>query len=818
MSANDESQDGPASVAFARGQKIGAGRFTLMRPIGRGGMGEIWLAQDERLREPVALKFLPPAIRSDATALDDLLRETARSHKLTHPNIVRIFDLHEDGPLAFIAMEYVDGPNLASVRLQQPNRLLKWDFLGPVAMQLCGALEYAHGEKVIHRDIKPSNIMVDSRGRVKLADFGIAATVTDSMSRVSLRHATSGTSLYMSPQQMNGEKPRPTDDIYALGATLYELLTSKPPFHTGDIAHQVRYIAPPPVDERLAEFELTNDVPRHVIATIKACLAKDPAQRPQNAALLAEYLRGDADAKTLAPIQESTAPTTTRGTALTTSGEAPERYVSPRTDKERLATTSSGDPPSQSNLVIMAVVVLLVVAGVLWYGFSHSEPKDENNTGPQENAMPNADSKDSTATSTPNDIGIVVPPLAGPSNSVVVQSPPPTNDVVREISTPKPVPAPAISNNAIVVQNPQISKSTTSIDNATNKSAAQNPKPWNTAFPVEWPTNQAVTNTVAPQTAQTTTNVVLIAPAKPVEAPQSPPPARNTPIVQNPQPTKSAPISLPPVETSPAPSRKSTPVVVAEATQVKPLPSPPPIETLVTPAKLVLPSRNSSWVNSLGMRFVPVTGTAVLFAVTDTRVQDYQVFVDATGRAWTKPGFKQGPTHPAVNVSWNDAISFCNWLTDKEHAEGKLGTYQRYSLPSDVDWSQAVGLNPETGEIPAQKDGRVSDIFPWGTQWPPPRGAGNLSRALNVDEFDYTSPVGSFAPNRNGLFDMAGNVRQWCVDWYTFTQRSRVLRGSSWTTAFQESLLSSSRVEASPDQVSEFNGFRCVLVPGISSN
>jgi hypothetical protein len=138
------------SSPLQAGQAVGASRFTLVRALGRGGMGEVWLAQDERLGEPVALKSLPPEVRADPVALDDLRRETARSHRLTHPNIVRIHDLHEEpGGLAFIAMEYVDGPTLSALRLEQPDRVLAWDLLKPLVEQLCAALDYAHGEKVL---------------------------------------------------------------------------------------------------------------------------------------------------------------------------------------------------------------------------------------------------------------------------------------------------------------------------------------------------------------------------------------------------------------------------------------------------------------------------------------------------------------------------------------------------------------------------------------------------------------------------------------------------------------------------------------------
>jgi serine/threonine protein kinase len=273
------------------GQKAGAGRFTLVKPLGRGGMGEVWLARDERLQEQVALKFLPSEIRGDPVALDDLGRETSRSHKLSHPNIVRIHDLHEDSDgTAFIVMECVDGPTLAALRLQQPNQVFAWSFLRPLLEQLCAALDYAHGEKVIHRDLKPANLMVDSRGRLKLADFGIAAAATDSMTRVSTQRPTSGTLRYMSPQQLAGKRPQATDDVYALGATLYELLTSKPPFYTGDLTHQILHEPPEPMEERLAALGIENEIPWDVAALIMACLAKEPAQRPQSALALAEWI------------------------------------------------------------------------------------------------------------------------------------------------------------------------------------------------------------------------------------------------------------------------------------------------------------------------------------------------------------------------------------------------------------------------------------------------------------------------------------------------------------------------------------------------
>ncbi len=201
-------------------------RFSLERQLGRGGMGVVWLGRDERLDRAVALKFIPEMVQGDAVALDELRGETNRSLALTHPHIVRIHDLAEDAGLAAIVMEYVEGRTLSDLRLSQPGKVFEVPEINGWVGQLCEALTYAHGRKIVHRDLKPSNLMIDGEGRLRVMDFGIAGSLTDSMSRLSAAAMpASGTLVYMSPQQAMGYPPSVADDIYSLGATLYELLT-----------------------------------------------------------------------------------------------------------------------------------------------------------------------------------------------------------------------------------------------------------------------------------------------------------------------------------------------------------------------------------------------------------------------------------------------------------------------------------------------------------------------------------------------------------------------------------------------------------------
>lgn len=273
------------------------------------------------------------------------------------------------------------------------------------------------------------------------------------------------------------------------------------------------------------------------------------------------------------------------------------------------------------------------------------------------------------------------------------------------------------------------------------------------------------------------------------------------------------------------------PVVPSVKTGLAPLPkegAPEPVKmaSIPTTTPSPLPGATPAPVvgaggNSLGIKFVPVGD--VEFAIWQTRVKDFEAFAKAVNlrsTSWKGPGFKQGPDHPVVNVSWQEAIAFCKWLTDKEHKDNTLPANQFYRLPTDLEWSKAVGLAEETGKTPEARDMGVQDVYPWGTQWPPPPGAGNYTgeeTGSDVaikgydDGFAWTSPVGSFPPNKYGLYDMGGNVWQWCMDNWTPESKAKVLRGASWYNgALKLSLLSSCRVHAAPDSSTDNYGFRIV--------
>lgn len=268
-------------------------RYRIERELGRGGMGRVMLAYDTKLEIHVALKIVPDQLVPDTEAVNDLRQEVHRGMALMHPSIIRTHTLELDEGGAAIVMEYIDGVTLADLKEQQNGRCFDPPQVLPLLEPLCAVLDYAHRDaRIVHRDLKPRNIMLTRDGRMKVADFGIAATLSDTVTRVTGRQ-TSGTPAYMSPQQARGKRPTHLDDVYSLGATIYDLLTSKPPFLRGNILLQVAEEIPPDMAARRAELEIHGKMPIPAIweITVAQCLDKDPAKRPQSAGEVVARLR-----------------------------------------------------------------------------------------------------------------------------------------------------------------------------------------------------------------------------------------------------------------------------------------------------------------------------------------------------------------------------------------------------------------------------------------------------------------------------------------------------------------------------------------------
>lgn len=378
---------------FASGQKL-FNRYALVKTLGRGGMGVVWLARDEELERDVALKFLPDLVVRDRAVLSDMKRETRRSLELTHKNIVRIHDFVYDEKSGCISMEYVDGDTLSNLRVDRPRKAFEPAELADWTSHLCDALDYAHNHaRIIHRDLKPSNLMVNQRGDLKVADFGIARSLNESVSVLTMQHGRSGTLLYMSPQQLDGERGSHLDDIYSVGASLYELITSKPPFYFGNIDRQIREKTPARMADRRRELEIEGaPIPAAWEEIVRACLAKDPAKRPQSVTDIARQL-------------EVPSPKTRRGA-------------------QELETPGS----SRVGLVAGYGIIVLTMGAAAWYSGFLQRPSSPKSVSPAPLTI--NETRPSPSVSVP---------IPTPSPTIAVRSPTPT---VQPSPSPSPSPTP----------------------------------------------------------------------------------------------------------------------------------------------------------------------------------------------------------------------------------------------------------------------------------------------------------------------------------------------------------------------------------------
>jgi formylglycine-generating enzyme required for sulfatase activity len=252
--------------------------------------------------------------------------------------------------------------------------------------------------------------------------------------------------------------------------------------------------------------------------------------------------------------------------------------------------------------------------------------------------------------------------------------------------------------------------------------------------------------------------------------------------------------------------------------------------------------------NTLGIPLIPLTQD-VWLAAWPTRLKDFAAFVTATkhdatgnmltlgkddfdwlpnGGTWESPGFTQAPDHPVTGVSYHDALAFCAWLTTLEHTLGNIHARQTFALPTDTEWSKAVGLAEEKGSSPEERLYHSRGTYPWGPAWPPPANFGNYAGAESrldmpswwgvvpggyVDPFPRTSPVASFSPNELGFYDLSGNVWEWCADAYCPGSLAKIVRGGSWGSDRPAYLQSANRTPKFPDARNDETGFRIALRP-----
>jgi len=323
----------PSDGRFTPGEVV-AERFRIVALLGKGGMGEVYRADDLRLGQPVALKFLPESFAKEPERVDRFYNEVRVARQVSHPNVCRMYDIGEVSGLHYLAMEFVDGDDLASL-LRRIGRLPE-DKGIDIARQLCAGLAAAHERGVLHRDIKPENIMIDGRGKVRITDFGLAG-IADEIAQGDVR---SGTPAYMSPEQLSGREVTTRSDIYSLGLVLYEMFTGKRAFEGKTF---VEFLRKHEQEAPVEPSRLVTALDPAIESAILRCLAKDPLARPASALAVAGGLPG-AD-----PL-----------TAALLAGETPS--------PEMVAAAGGTDLPSSKLVMASGVTTIVATLALVFLG------------------------------------------------------------------------------------------------------------------------------------------------------------------------------------------------------------------------------------------------------------------------------------------------------------------------------------------------------------------------------------------------------------------------------------------------------------------
>lgn len=381
-----------------------AGRYRLVRPIDRGGMGQVWAGVDTVLQRDVAVKVVQVE-RDDPIAAGRFRTEAQATAALSHPNVVTIFDLGVDGPVAFLVMELLPGPTLATLVTD----------LGPLpvfealllAEQAAAGLAAAHQAGVVHRDVKPSNLMLDADNRLKVVDFGIARLAQSTSSGLTAANTVVGSAHYLSPEQAEGSPVDPRTDLYALGCVLMTLLTGEPPFpgeHPLSVLHQHLNADPPRLSSRRA------DVPPQLDSLVGQLLAKDPAHRPATAreiqtrlySIRHEAPQGMSDVSLAGPTALLEVPASGLSGE---SGSGPTLTLS----RSELRQRPSGPRRRTALFVGLAAVALLALLALrLGTGFGTQAPDPAANK-PGQAATPGLTESPTTTTPTSPDVSTTAP-------------------------------------------------------------------------------------------------------------------------------------------------------------------------------------------------------------------------------------------------------------------------------------------------------------------------------------------------------------------------------------------------------------------------
>jgi len=791
-------------------------QYEIERMLGRGGMGAVYMGRQRSLDRPVAIKILSSHLAGKDTSFVERFKNEARAMaKLSHPGIVAVYEFGEaSGGLLYIVMEFVEGTDVGDMIARQGR--LHSEHAMAITAHVCDALAYAHERGIIHRDIKPANIMLRNDGVVKVADFGLAKVSTSSGETLGLTQSgmAMGTPHFVAPEALTlGLTIDHRADIYAVGVMLYQMLTGKLPQGLFE----------------LPSLQIPGLDPRYDGIIGKALREDREVRYPS-----VQEMRRDLDAILTQPVVKVEAAAEKAPAALTTRARpqrAPGQPYRPPASQTRPAPQ-----PKTSSSVAFAMVFLLVLAGVTAFYFlgmdrgqSVSSAVLPAQAGDWIDLLslvdPQADTVSGKWTRVAD--GLHGERLPDGKGAQVLQLPyePPEEYDFRVTHT-------------TLEGNVEISQILSAFDcQFIWGTASGQPEKWAGFNMVNGrPMMQSGAGVKLPARRELNRRYESL-----VEVRRD----RVTGYVDGEKlvewKTDYQDLSMDPPHAVPNPRALGIgiwwsktvfhEISVREVTGLGKVLSEPdaaPVTTAPSPAAPVQATKDKPFVNSLGMKFVPVPGTDILMCIHETRKGDYRSYAAKNANideSWKNPNYlgipvSSGDDHPVCNVSWDDAKSFCAWLSKEE---GRV-----YRLPTDREWSMAVGIGGR--EDASLTPGTLNDKFPgeyvWGTQWPPPKGAGNYADTAAkevfselktiegyTDGFATSSPVMSFLPNTLGIYDLAGNVWEFCGDFFDKAQTIRVVRGGCWGDGgnFPRPFLATGRNGNKPEDRHYSRGFRCVL-------
>ncbi len=824
-------------------------QYQITDILGRGGMGAVYKGRQVKLGRDVAIKLLPGTLTGDGDAFNFAARfeqEAKAMASLDHPAIVSVYDFGEtsEGQLYFV-MEFIDGMDIHQYLHHHDGTLPQEQALA-IVCHVLDALDYAHDRGIVHRDIKPANVLLNREGRVKIADFGLAKTLAAAGDEpvapaLTMTNMAMGTPDYAAPEMLEqGGIPDHRVDLYAVGVMLYQLLTGKLPRGNFRKPSELR----PELDARLDEI-------------VGKAMEADPDRRYSRASEIRDAINGVLSQQM---------------TRMEPRAGAAKKKVIP----ERKPTNAAAWWWGLGIGGVTAVGAAILIIGGKEEADSGNQPEiaavavepspppvatPKAEPEPKSEPIPTPVPKVASAPSSPRPTEPKPPPeplpeppqVAMPAPTPAEPATPPTGSDQRNLSPLADIPGLLLRLNGYVKARGEAVETLAAgylgaLENRLNQAADAGDLPLAKAWREEKVRVETLRAALAEEPSDA--DALLVAARGrttlddlPDDAPEALRTLRGTWIAEREKIRADMEgkleISLQALETELTQAREldQAEAVLAYRESLGMAASPPattPTEPSIPslPTDLDRVTRNAPFQNSLGMKFVPVPGTDTLFCVHETRWRDYAVYADEgnpVAQNWknqTLDGFviEDSPgEHPVVNMTWQDAKAFCDWLSKKEGLT--------YRLPTDREWSIAVGIGREErwrNDTTPETVSKPADIYPWGGDWPPIKGAGNYrdqsrktllptadTRYLKDydDGYPTTAPVMRYAANEFGLHDLGGNVWEWCEDWYSEAETDHVLRGGSWGDDDARLLLSSTRQRTHPFNAGHLRtrGFRVVL-------